>query len=954
MEERTRKRARLDRVNDDSSLVDRPGHRFGDIYISGSGTTQIGDLINSTYQEPPSNTRHLDVDKYEVLLKSLLFDRIDARVHNVKKALSRTCTWLFQHENFKEWRNSCHISRHNGFLWIKGKPGCGKSTIMKSALEWTRKEIKKQGIEQTVVHYFFNARAPTSLEKSSLGFYRSLTYQLLCACPWLRSSFTTKFALKEPEQSEDAWTKAELQDFLCDIVTLAESSELCVFIDALDEGEQEDDVREMINFLVDLSERALLPDSSCQLRICLSSRHFPHISIKKGLAVVVEEQPEHSQDIDTYIRSKLFGSQSRDKDELSADICRRSGCIFLWVVLVVDMLNKLDDHGSLSTDMRARLSTIPSDLNKLFHEILVKSTDGVETSVALLQWILFAVRSLEPQELYLAVEYSRSPSDPTWSVPYDITVPSVDFLKRYVLNCSRGLVELTSTQPPIVQFIHETVREFLVNESGLASVLPALSNNLAGLSHEILKISCARYIARSEIPSDLVRYVSEGHTDPASFSRLREILRTQLPFIDYAASHLFAHAEQAQNRGISQETFLDNNAIVNGVWNSQERQWWNVLERFKARKHASDVTLLYFLADQGYSALLSTLLKSTNTINKSCGRYGCALQAACVGGHQQIVLTLIGAGADVNLPGGEHEHSLIAAVFSKNFAILPVLQQNGARAAPILLQKALFTMVARKSVDGVAVMLDLGADVNGSNSKKESPLYLAASKGYIGIVDLLLRKDANINAQGEDGNALQGASLRWHIQVVQMLLDRGADIDTHGGEYGNAVNAASAGNNEKIVQLLLDYSGTSDVEEGVCDSALYIASDRGHNSVVRTLLNRNANINARRGRYGNALQAASFRGHLQVVQTLLDRGADVNARGGEYGNSLQAASHRGHEKVVQMLLERGADANAQEGPYSNALQAASDGMSYEYRGVSEIHSAHEKIKNLLRNYGASS
>ena len=202
---------------------------------------------------------------------------------------------------------------------------------MKKALEWTRKENQKQSVQQTVVHYFFNARAPTSLEKSSLGLYRSLTYQLLCACPSVRSLFTTKFALKEPGDSDDAWTKEELQDFLGDVVASAASSDLCMFIDALDEGEQEEDVRQMISFLVDLSERALERDSSCRLQICLSSRHYPHISIEKGLSLVVEEQHEHGQDIDTYIRQKLIGSNGENKDELSAEIRHKSASIFLWV-----------------------------------------------------------------------------------------------------------------------------------------------------------------------------------------------------------------------------------------------------------------------------------------------------------------------------------------------------------------------------------------------------------------------------------------------------------------------------------------------------------------------------------------------------------------------------------------------------------------------------------------------
>lgn len=56
------------------------------------------------------------VDRYDILSQSLLFSRIDDRVHSIKKALPDTCTWLFQHDSFNKWRSSDGLSRHNGFL----------------------------------------------------------------------------------------------------------------------------------------------------------------------------------------------------------------------------------------------------------------------------------------------------------------------------------------------------------------------------------------------------------------------------------------------------------------------------------------------------------------------------------------------------------------------------------------------------------------------------------------------------------------------------------------------------------------------------------------------------------------------------------------------------------------------------------------------------------------------
>ena len=156
-----------------------------------------------------------------------------------------------------------------------------------------------------------------------------------------------------------------------------------------------------------------------------------------------------------------------------------------------------------------------------------------------------------------------------------------------------------------------------------------------------------------------------------------------------------------------------------------------------------------------------------------------------------------------------------------------------------------------------------------------APLYYASSSGLTTIVELLLGKGADVNAQGGHyGNALQAASSRGYDKTVKLLLDKGADVNAQGGHYGNALQAASA---------------------------------EGHDKIVELLLGKGADVNARGGHYGSALQAASSQGHDKIIELLLGKGADVNARGGQYGNALHAASSQGHDKIIELLLGKGAD-----------------------------------------------
>ena len=204
-------------------------------------------------------------------------------------------------------------------------------------------------------------------------------------------------------------------------------------------------------------------------------------------------------------------------------------------------------------------------------------------------------------------------------------------------------------------------------------------------------------------------------------------------------------------------------------------------------------------------------------------------------------------------------------------------------------------------------------------------LIIAAWAGLTEIVQLLLEHGADINVRDEsDGTALQETSNSPNAgaEMVQLLVERGADVNAQGGEYYTALQAACDSGSEKVVQLLLEKGADVNAQGGHYGTALQAACYSGSEKAVQLLLEKGADVNTQGGHYGTALQAACFSGFEKAVQLLLEKGADVNAQGGYYGTALQAAAYNGQADTTQLLLESGADANIQSGEYGSALKAA--------------------------------
>ena len=138
------------------------------------------------------------------------------------------------------------------------------------------------------------------------------------------------------------------------------------------------------------------------------------------------------------------------------------------------------------------------------------------------------------------------------------------------------------------------------------------------------------------------------------------------------------------------------------------------------------------------------------------------------------------------------------------------------------------------------------------------------------------------------------------IELVQRLLDRGADVNAQ-DDYGNTALSNHHSISIDIVRLLLDKGADLDIKDRDGNTALMLSSYRGDTDIVKLLLESGANPNSRDNIGCTALLIASIEGHTDTVQLLLDRGANPNIPANDGDTALMMATQQELTDIVELL-----------------------------------------------------
>jgi ankyrin repeat protein/HEAT repeat protein len=249
------------------------------------------------------------------------------------------------------------------------------------------------------------------------------------------------------------------------------------------------------------------------------------------------------------------------------------------------------------------------------------------------------------------------------------------------------------------------------------------------------------------------------------------------------------------------------------------------------------------------------------------------------------------------------------------------------------LGESLIDAVRTGDADTVRQLLASGADPNAANDMGWTALHCAARGHHLEIMRALVAGGADVNRQDQfgrtpllevaavevfqrkdaketsamkfllqagakpDGRSVAAAAWAGSREAVDLLLEAGAN------PVDGLVGAASRGDLE-LVKLLLAKGATVDQKAYSGNTALHAAAGSTENlETAQFLLQQGADVNARNELGKTPLHGAAYDGNLAVVRFLIGAGAAANIPDNEGATPLRLAAIEGKIDVYNVLLE---------------------------------------------------
>ncbi|KAI0442535.1 ankyrin repeat and SOCS box protein 7 [Xylaria telfairii] len=872
---------------------------------TGNSLTDINDLLihNSKLQ----SKRTLEDRRAQLLAWVNGVDTRNTFEGALKYRQDGTCNWVLELEEMQAWR-STSIPPKAKLFWLHGPPGFGKTI----ACAWTIQDLNKSNPDCTA--YFFCV-AENRLTQDPYAILRSWIAQLMSqnakVVTLVESIFSQRTGKDQTLSQLELWQLfVTIGQSGLGFALVVDGFDECTHINSKTKYHTTDPrnifLKELVTHLAKTDFRVLVVSRDiADIRDCLQPdvSHSDNLEAFDYGITARDTGADVTAFSENMVNKALPNKVPGLRESLAKTAATRSEGMFLWIKLLESEISS----GQNAWELQQTITEMPAGISEAYSrelERIIKLNERPRSAaLAILRWVLFAVRPLQVKELAEALAISNMRDDetayPRKRLPdaWEEGFVDEEYVDEMILGRCGSLIHLRSNKADesladrTVHFVHFSVKEYLLSLQD-AKYLFGTSGRVQVAEEEThLAHICLRYLTLPVFADSL--------TDKAAY-----------PFLSYAAWAWYFHSWYKQNMEVVAETVARTKRVFHPhtgswkVWSPMmnlklnDDQWKLTVpiddtsesseeEVEDAGTHKSPPTMslslqnpLYYASLLGIEEIVKWLEDEGLNCNCKGGLYGFPLQAAVVGKHVAVVRHLINRSADVNSKGGHFTTALMAAA-----------------------------SVATPEITNI--LIAAGADVSVTNRGGCTALHAAAERGNVDIINALLGAGASIDLQA--GEVCSGCSpvhyacIEGHKEAVKVLKSWGADMELRDSKHRRAIWLAVVNGHEELACDLLDMGvSTADYEDEdspVSAPLLILAAYAMEGTkFIKKLLESGLDANRKWGGW-TALHEAAARDTPDALRILIDAGGDLTQCSDDGMTPISVSAAHGKIKTLKYMLE---------------------------------------------------
>jgi ankyrin repeat protein len=286
------------------------------------------------------------------------------------------------------------------------------------------------------------------------------------------------------------------------------------------------------------------------------------------------------------------------------------------------------------------------------------------------------------------------------------------------------------------------------------------------------------------------------------------------------------------------------------------------------------------------------------------------LHLACRGVHVEVVKYLVDKGADVNAGDSSKTVPLHSLAVRNNTEAIRLLLAKGAviDAKDYGGHTALHYAAMSDAADAAALLIEKGADIESRDDYERTPLLLCArERGGPNTTRVLLQAGAVVNARDKfQDTPLNLAAWRGKTEVVDMLLDEGADVPSGGRDAHYLFSEAASHGLSRLFDVVAKAGGDPAFKLPNDGTLLHSAAAGGSVKILEILISKGLDINLKDNYGWTPLHYAARDGRVEAVELLIAKGAALNGRTTMGQSPLNVADEMKQDKVRAALIAKGA------------------------------------------------